>query len=207
MFKYEGKTLEEALAKIAVEKNCEIEDITYNILEEKNGMFGLGNKVVIEAYVISDVSKFIVEYLKKFFADLEINIEVGIALEDNTFKVNLNADNNAILIGKNGTTLRAINNVVRAATNATFRRRFYLLVDINNYKIERYEKLKAIAKREASKVKKTKIDVLLDPMPNDERKVVHQVLQEFDNIKTLSEGEGFRRRLRISYTDSKEENS
>lgn len=207
MRKYEGKSLEEAIAKAAVENKCEVEDVTYFVTEEKAGMFGLGTKVTIEAYVLADVQKFIEDYLKQFFDGLEIDIEITVGLEDNTYKINLNSDNNAILIGKNGTTLKAINNVVRAATNANFKKRFYMLVDINNYKIERYEKLKSIAKREASKVRKTKIDVLLDPMPNDERKVIHQVLTDFDNIRTISEGEGYKRRLRIVYSESKEKDT
>ena len=49
---------------------------------------------------------------------------------------------------------------------------------------------------------KTKVSARLGQMTNDERKVIHQFLSTFSNIKTESEGEGNNRRLKIIY-DSK----
>jgi spoIIIJ-associated protein len=116
----------------------------------------------------------------------------------------LNAENNAILIGKNGQTLTAINTVVRAAVNSSFKRRFNVMVDINNYKVDRYDKVMQIASRVARTVQRTKISATLDPMPNDERKVVHQFLSEMKNIRTESEGEGINRRLKIIFDRNKD---
>ena len=56
------------------------------------------------------------------------------------------------------------------------------MVDINNYKVDRYDKVMQIASRIARTVQRTKISATLDPMPNDERKVVHQFLSEMKNI-------------------------
>ena len=50
----------------------------------------------------------------------------------------LDAENNAIIIGKNGQTLRAISTVLKAATNATFKKRINVIVDVNHYKEDRY---------------------------------------------------------------------
>ena len=58
---------------------------------------------------------------------------------------------------------------------------------------------RSIAQRVARSVKKSRIDAALDPMPNDERKVIHQYLSDFPNIKTESEGEGRNRHLVIKY--------
>jgi len=103
-----------------------------------------------------------------------------------------------------------LNTVVRAATNASFKRRFHIMIDINNYKSERYDKIKYLAKRTAHTVQKTRVAARLDPMPNDERKIIHQYLSEMRNIRTISEGEGNYRYLKIVYDDSvkgNEENS
>ncbi|MBR5005393.1 MAG: protein jag, partial [Erysipelotrichaceae bacterium] len=113
-------------------------------------------------------------------------------------------ENNAILIGKNGQTLQSINAVVRAAANAEFKRRFRVLVDVNGYKESRYEKVKALAKRIAKTVQRTKDDASLDPMPNDERKAIHQVLADMPHIVTQSEGEGAARHLKIMYKADKD---
>jgi len=115
----------------------------------------------------------------------------------------LDAENNAILIGKAGQTLQAINTVVRGAVNSHFKGKFNVLVDINNYKQDRYEKVKALADRVARSVLRSKTTATLDPLPNDERKVIHQYLSEMPHIKTESVGEGNQRRLKIVYDKNK----
>jgi len=204
MKKYEGKNLEDLLKEVAKEKNCEVEDLTYYVVEEKAGMFGLVKQITAEIYALEDVREFIEDYLKKFFESLDLDVDITVMRNNDSFKVMLNAENNAMLIGKNGSTLQALNTVVRAAANAQFKRRFYVMVDINNYKSDRYDKIKHMAKRVAVTVQKTKVPAKLDPMPNDERKIIHQYLSEMKNIKTISEGDGNYRHLRIIYDENKE---
>ncbi len=203
MRKYEGKTLDEILNNVAKEKDCDVESLTYYIIEEKAGILGIGKQVIAEVYALTDVADFINGYLENFFKGLETDVEISINRRNDAFNIKLNAENNAMLIGKNGTTLQALNTVVRAAANAKFKRRFYVMIDINNYKVDRYEKVKAIAKRVAISVQKSKVSATLNPMPNDERKVIHQYLSEMKNIQTISEGEGNQRYLKVVYTPNK----
>ena len=98
-----------------------------------------------------------------------------------------------------GKTLAAFNTVLRAAVNSEFEKRIDVLIDINHYKEERYYKIRSMAKRIAKQVQRSKVDVELDPMPNDERKVIHKVLGDWHNIKTESEGEGSYRHICIRY--------
>jgi spoIIIJ-associated protein len=111
----------------------------------------------------------------------------------------LDTNHNSILIGKNGRTLQALNELVRLATSNHFKKRFRILLDINEYKDNKYDKVTAIARRVARDVVKTKIDVTLEPMPADERRVVHNALTGMPNIKTESVGEGHRRAICIRY--------
>jgi spoIIIJ-associated protein len=203
MKKYSGKNLDDVLSNVAREKGVNVEDLTYFVTEEKAGFLGFGSSVTAEVYALSDVREFLKDYLVRFFTTLEIEVEVDVQQEKDTFQIMLNAENNAILIGKNGQTLTAMNTVVRSAVNSAFRRRFNVLIDINNYKVDRYDKVKMIAARVARTVQRTKISATLDPMPNDERKVVHQYLGEMKNIRTESEGEGINRRLRIHFDRNK----
>jgi len=206
MKKYEGKNLEDLLKSVAKEKDCEVEELTYYVVEEKAGMFGLGKQIIAEIYSLEDVREFIEAYLTKFFDGLQLDVDITVNRNNDSFKVMLNAENNAMLIGKNGSTLQALNIVTRAAANAEFKRRFYVMIDINNYKSERYDKIKHMAKRVAQTVQKTRVAAKLDPMPNDERRIIHQYLNEMKNIRTVSEGEGNYRYLRIIYDENKEAN-
>ena len=212
---YSGKSLEEVLNNIAASKNCKVEDITYNVIEEKKGILGLGSTVTVEAYTPQDIKDFIFDYLGQYFTELNQGVAVEIITEkqkdDNSllYRVILDAENNAIIIGKNGQTLRAISTVLKAATNATFKKRINIIIDVNHYKEDRYKKVKGIAHRVAREVLKSHIDAELDPMPNDERKVIHQYLQDMKGVTTTSIGEGPKRHLVIKYVanEASEENT
>lgn len=198
MNNYSGKTLEEALAAAAAEKGCSVEELKHYVKEESE------DGVVIDAYTMEDVKEFIFDYLGSFFTGIDQDIEVAIEETEDGFIVNLNADNNAVLIGKMGKTLAAFNTVVRAAVNAEFKNRINVLIDVNHYKDERYAKLRSMAKRIGRQVQKSHVDVEMDPMPNDERKIIHKQLNEWHNIRTESEGEGSRRHVCIRYVEDSE---
>ena len=205
MKNYTGKTLEDLLAAAAEEKGCAVEDLKYFVTDEKKGILGIGASVSADVYCLDDVKEFLFDYLGNFFVGIDYDIEVAIEEKNNGFIVRLNADNNAVLIGKMGKTLSALNTVVRSAVNAEFKDRIDVLVDVNRYKEDRFSKLTSMAKRTAKQVQRSHVDASLDPMPNDERKVIHQYLGEFKNISTVSEGEGKKRHIIVKYTPNKEE--
>ncbi|HCK89290.1 MAG TPA: protein jag [Erysipelotrichaceae bacterium] len=205
MTQYTAKTLEELLQKAAEDKGCTVEELNYTVTEEKKGILGIGNSVTADVFNMDDVKEFIFDYLGNFFTGIDQDIEVAIEERSDSFVVNLNADNNAVLIGKMGKTLAAFNTVVRAAINSEFKKRIDVLIDINHYKEERYAKLRSMAKRIAKQVQRSHVDAELDPMPNDERKVIHKVLNEWHNIRTESEGEAGNRHVCIRYVTDTEE--
>ena len=98
MKKYTGKNLEEVLELVANEKGVSKEELTYEVLEEKKGILGIGASVTIQAYCLNDVKEFIFDYLGNFFTNLNQDIEIEILQNGEEFKVVLNAENNAILI-------------------------------------------------------------------------------------------------------------
>jgi spoIIIJ-associated protein len=133
-----------------------------------------------------------------------MNVELIVnKLDDNSFNVIVNANNNAILIGKNGQTLEAMKTVLNAAANAQFKCHVHMSVDVNGYKEERYEKLKSTVERIAKTVVKTKVSARLGDLTSDERKIVHQHLSDMPHVRTESEGEGNNRRLKIIYVENK----
>ncbi|MBR6958469.1 MAG: Jag N-terminal domain-containing protein, partial [Erysipelotrichaceae bacterium] len=206
MKKYEAKNLELVLQKAAEDRKVPQEELVYYVLEEKkDGFLGFGNKAVIEAFIIDDVSDFIHNYLKKFFDGIGLETEITVKRKEGfNFEVNLSSKNNAIMIGKAGLTLQSLTTVLKASTNAEFKRKINVSIDINGYKENRFEKLEQMVDRIARTVVKTKVSARLGAMTNEERKVVHQYLSNFTHVKTESEGEGANRRLKIIYDDGSE---
>lgn len=200
---YTGKNLDDLLKSVAAEKGVAVEELTYTIKEEKAGFLGIGGKVEAEVYCSKDIEAFLKAYLERFFENIEMQAEVTVENDDGFYRIQINAENNAVLIGKNGTALQSLNTIVKAAASSEFRKRVGVLIDINGYKQEKYHKVCALAMRVAKDVRRTKTDAILDPMPADERKAIHNHLADMDCITTESEGEGNHRRLKIMYTPDK----
>jgi spoIIIJ-associated protein len=194
---YTAKTLEDVLAQAEKELKIPANDLSYKIVDEKTGIFS--RKLVVEVYEVSDAIAFAEAYLIKTISQMGIDITVQTTLKDDIINITINSSRNPILIGKNGITLQALNELVRLATSSKFKKRFRILLDINDYKEAKYDKVIAIAKRIARDVTRTKVDVTLDPMPADERRMVHGALTGMPNIKTESVGEGHHRAICIRY--------
>ena len=194
---YTTKTLEDALAQAEKELNIPAKDLSYKIVEEKTGLFS--RKLVVEVYEVADAIAFAEAYLVKTISQFGIEVKTKTELKDDIINITLDTSRNPIRIGKNGVTLQALNELVRLATSSKFKKRFRILLDINDYKEAKYDKVVSIAKRLARDVVRTKQDITLDPMPADERRVVHNALTGMPNIKTESVGEGPHRAICIRY--------
>ncbi|MDY4788008.1 MAG: RNA-binding cell elongation regulator Jag/EloR [Bacilli bacterium] len=199
MKKYTGKTLEEVLTKASEELLVDKESIKYEILEEKKGLFT--KKIEIAVYEISDVIDFSKQYLQDIITDLGLEVEFKERYEEGIIHLTINSSHNSILIGRNGRSLQSLNELVRNAIYHHFKERYRILLDINEYKDEKYAKLIRIAKSVAKEVKRTKVAATLDPMTSDERRVIHNALSNFKNIKTESNGKGHHRQITIYYVE------
>ena len=97
--------------------------------------------------------------------------------------------------------LRTLNFVTKHAVQTEFGERLEISVDINGYKEERFKKVAALGKRLGKQVQRTHVDVKLDPMPADERKVLHSTIAQMDHLRTESQGEGKDRFITIYYVE------
>lgn len=199
MKKYTGKTVEEILNKACEEQGVVLEDLMYSVIEETKSLFS--KKAVVEVYEVSDVIEFASNYLVNGIKSMGFEATVVPTLKDDIIHLTINSDRNPILIGKNGKSLQALNELTRLAVANTFKKRFRILLDINGYKDEKYNRIVMMAKRIAHEVQKTRITATLDPMPADERRMVHNGLTNMPHIKTESIGVGKNRQVTITYID------
>ena len=134
---------------------------------------------------------------------IEAQIESNV--RDEQINLKMYSDKNNILIGKNGQTLSAIQNILRQMVYNEIEVYPYILLDVENYKEKKIGHLERNAKRIAREVLKTKIEVKLDNMNSYERRIVHNALSKYKNIATISEGEEPNRHIVISYKETEEE--
>ena len=188
---FEAKTEEEAVDLACLDLGITLEELHYKVIEEKKGLFS--KKTVIECFDNQMVEEYMSAYIRRILEDM------GFTVETATFFID--TDNNSILIGKGGVILRTLNFVTKHAVQTEFGERLEISVDINGYKEERFKKVAALGKRLGKQVQRTHVDVKLDPMPADERKVLHSTIAQMDHLRTESQGEGKDRFITIYYVE------
>ncbi len=105
-----------------------------------------------------------------------------------------------LLIGRRGSTLAALQYMVNLIVNSQMKGQTTLVgVDIEGYKRRREDALRNLALRLAERVRSSRQTITMEPMPPNERRIVHMALAEEPNIATGSIGQGEDRKVVISY--------
>lgn len=121
--------------------------------------------------------------------NMEVKIESKFDEKNNMLDINLVGNDMGILIGKRGQTLDSLQYLISLLVNKKRESYIRVKLDTENYRERRKETLETLAKNIASKVKRTKRPVSLEPMNPYERRVIHAVLQNDKYVLTRSEGE------------------
>ncbi len=145
-------------------------------------------------------------YAKKYLEDLlsffEVNVDIDAHIEGDVIELSVpSTESNSILIGRGAETLRsmqyAVSTVLRNKDAALVR----VNIDIADYKKQRADKIAEQARGWMEKVRATG-DSHVANLNAADRRVVHQVATEFEDIETFSEGEGRDRRIIIAQKSS-----
>jgi spoIIIJ-associated protein len=114
---------------------------------------------------------------------------IDVREDDDTVTVTCSAADVAILIGRHGQTIDAVQYLLNAISHRAYGdERKEVIVDAAGYRDRRRATLESLAVRTAQQVRTNGEPVELDPMTAVERKVVHLKLKEFDGVQTASEG-------------------
>lgn len=103
----------------------------------------------------------------------------------------------AVLIGKRGQTLEAIQYLVEKIINKNSEKRIHAQVDVEGYLEKRQDSLQDLSSRMAEKAVRTKRPVTIGQMSAYERRIVHLALKDDHRVRTQSKGDGFLRKLII----------
>ena len=199
MKSFTGKTVEDALNAASEEYGTPVEELIYVVTDKTKGIFS--KKVVVDVFDLSDVIKYAEDYVLDVVDNLGIESTVNTKLDDDIIRITIDSTHNPILIGKNGKTLQALNELTKLAVSNHFHKRFRVLLDVNGYKDNKYDRLTRLARKYAHEVQKTKTTYTFDPMPADERRAVHNACSGMPHIRTESSGEGTHRQVQIIYVD------
>ena len=103
----------------------------------------------------------------------------------------------SVLIGKRSETLNALQYISRLIVSKELGENITLVIDVEGYRSRRERQLRQIAHRMAEQVVKTGKKQTLEPMPANERRIIHMELREDDRVTTESYGEDPHRKVTI----------
>ena len=190
---FKGKTKDEALMQASVELGAPSTELEYEVIsEETKGFLGIGSKpCIIKARKKKTFTDDVREYLDSLFKAMDIETEIQMEFDEteNVLSINLEGPEMGILIGKRGQTLDALQYIISLAVNKKSESYIRVKLDTENYRARRKETLENLAKNIASKVKRTRRTVALEPMNPYERRIIHSALQSDPAVSTHSEGE------------------
>ena len=221
IYEFEGKTERDAIDKAIAELGVESDQFDVEIVEiQKNSLFKKGYakiRVHIDDKATlgkpsantsqqsptregatdkeADLLQFIGGLIQAMGYTANMDI---LSREEHKLLVRLSSEDSAILIGKKGKNLDALQliaNVYAGKIGISER----IMLDCENYRIRREESLVRLAYTTADQVVTTKSSVLLEPMNPYERRLIHSTLAAIRDVDTKSEGEGLYKQVRVLY--------
>ena len=145
---------------------------------------------------IADTAIAALQDILKYFNVGEVTIDEYEG-DEGELILDITGDDLAVLIGRHGKTLDALQFLVSAITVRTIGYRYPVVVDIEGYKGRQRQKLESIARSSANRAASQNRSIKLRPMTPYERRIVHITLRDDDRVETASEGEGSARHVVI----------
>lgn len=192
------KTLEGAIEKAVIKLNTIEENLFFKETEIEGKLFK-AKKVEITVFLKEEIIEMINEHLKDLLNLTNNTAKIETKIINNVIIIDLDIDNSSIMIGKGGKTLYAFDTLLKTYLKNKLGIYIDVEVDICNYRKNKKDKLLKEIKQIANEVLISKNDKILDAMPSEERKLIHNFLKDYPELKSESEGTGFNRYVIIKY--------
>ena len=205
----EEDTTEEALEAALKELGVSRDQVSVRVIHEPTkGILGLGAKLAkIRVTLKEDISSTPEAVLHEILSHMGLEVQIESQIINGSVHLTVSSDNPGILIGKHGQTLNAVEYLLNCILNRSSLVKKKVFVDAEGYRERREQMLTDLAYRAAAKVKQTRQEIVLDPMPPRDRRIIHITLQSDEQIRTYSRGEGMMRRVAVTTRERYETSS
>lgn len=218
----DGKTVEEAVQKALEQLGLDETEVEIEVLSAgRSGILGIGGseaRVLVRpksgvapttpgaAPPIGEDMETAVDTLERLLELMNVDAAITVRAPETPGDglglakavLDISGEDLGILIGRRGNTLSSLQFLVNLIVSRKMKTRTAVGIDVEGYRRRREESLKGLALRMADRVKSTSQSVTLEPMPPNERRIVHLALAEDPNVITVSIGEGESRKVAIT---------
>jgi spoIIIJ-associated protein len=196
-------TVEQAIEKAEEQLGLSRDQFEVEVVREgKSGILGVGGKeALIKVTPVTplerDVIQVVTEVLDTLLGLLGVTGTVEVLSDDIPLALDIKGDDLGILIGRRGQTLASLEYITKLMVVGRLKAWLPLTVDVAGYKKRRRDSLQRLALYLADQVKSTHRAITMEPMPADERRIVHLTLADNLDVTTQSIGEGDSRKVVI----------
>ncbi|UUZ91308.1 protein jag [Paenibacillus sp. P25] len=195
-----GKTIEDAVRKGLKEWDTTEDRVKVHVLERPaKGLFGLigSRDAKVELELIPDPVEEAMQFLRDVLRSMELEVKMELKGSKDEPELHLFGGELGMLIGRRGQTLDALQYLVNIVANRYSDHHLRIVLDAEHFRERRKKTLEELAERLAERVVRTKKEVILEPMPPQERKIIHSQLQQHAKVRTFSRGDEPNRRVVI----------
>jgi spoIIIJ-associated protein len=196
-------TAEQAIEKAEAQLGLSRDQFKVEIIREgKSGILGMGGReAVIRVSPVTlpekDAVKGVTEILNTLLSLLGILGKVEVLSDELPLALDIKGDDLGILIGRRGQTLAALEYITKLMVAGRLKAWLPLTVDVAGYKKHRRDSLQRLALYLAEQVKSRRRAITMEPMPADERRIVHLTLADDPEVTTQSIDDGENRKVVI----------
>ncbi len=209
-----GKTVDDAIENGLADLGLERHEVSVEVVTPgRPGLFGIGGEparvrltAVSQEAPEGDEVAYALRVLQDLIRLMGVDAEVtsrapetaGDGLGRTRAVLDINGEDLGILIGRRGLTMASLQYLLNLAVSKRYRSMSPFQVDVEGYRRRREEWLRDLAFRMADPVRARGRPIILEPMPPNERRIVHLTLAKDPTVATESVGEGERRKVAIS---------
>jgi spoIIIJ-associated protein len=196
-------TVEQAIEKAEAQLGLSRDQFKVEVIREgRSGILGVGGREAVirvssTALSEEDVVSRVTEILDTLLGLMGVQGKVEVLSAELPLALNVKGDDLGILIGRRGQTLVALEYVTKLIVVQRLKAWMPLTIDVGGYKQHRRDSLQKLALYLAEQVKSRRRAMPMEPMPADERRIIHLALADHPDVTTQSIGEGENRKVVI----------
>ena len=196
-------TVEQAIEKAEAQLGLSRDQLRVEVIREgRPGILGVGGreaviKVSSTTLPEEDAASHVTEILDKLLGLMGVQVNIEVLSAESPLELNVKGEDLGILIGRRGQTLVALEYVTKLIVVQRLKTWLPLSIDVGGYRKHRHDSLQKLALYLAEQVKSRHRAVPMEPMPADERRIIHLALADHPDVRTESMGEGENRQVVI----------
>lgn len=187
----DGSNVEDAIKNALDKLQVDREQLLIEVLDEgSKGFLGLigGKQASISVTLKQKPESLLEDYLDEVIAAMGLDVEYQVNNSDGYSLVDFSGKDVRYIIGRRGRTLNSLQMLTNMAMNKKLEERSRVIIDAEGYRGRREKSLRRLAQKTAERVRRTRRNVMLEPMTPQERRIIHLELQNNKWVSTMSHG-------------------